>query len=507
MPPKRTRKPRSSPPKPKGKRAPASKPKRAARKPKGFSAVRLGSRIGNVFSPGLGRVGAEAGRLFRKVTGFGDYKVNSNTLVGSDPLPSFKNLRNGTRVIHREYLNDVITSSTSGGFSIQTVPIQPALLSSFPWLSASAENYQEYKLNGCIYEFKSNSYDALASTNTASGTVVMSTDYNVLDAPFPNKFQMEQSQYTCSAKPSRNLMHPIECAKLETPASVLFTRPGPVTTGDLRLYDWGNFYIATVGMQGTSVNVGELWVTYDITLLKPKLGSTTDVQDHYVLNPAGTLPAGTAYFGSATFPPILTLDSDMGTTLSVTAPATVGLNTINWPMGYTGNVVVIYHCSRTSVSSLGLAAMYTLVPSGGVVAIPAFGLGTLTSYFTNQQNSMFYNSNGGVSFVFFLSITNGGSIQLTGGGPNATLLSADLFICALPANFNTLGLPLITSTSHHQTTSDMKLPLLSDCKRQRRHIDVDIEDCYTDLGSELPPSSPTPSVDRKSSSRKSSSRT
>lgn len=507
MPPKRTRKPRSSPPKPKGKRAPANKPKRATRKPKSFSAVRLGSRIGNIFSPSAGRVGAEAGRLFRKVTGFGDYKVNSNTLVNSDPLPSFKNLRNGTRITHREYLNDVITSPTPGGFAIQTVPIQPALLASFPWLSASAENYQEYRLNGCIYEFKSNSYDALASTNTASGTVVMSTDYNVLDAPFPNKFQMEQSQFTCSSKPSRNLMHPIECAKMETPTSVLFTRPGPVTTGDLRLYDWGNFYIATVGMQGASVNIGELWVTYDVTLLKPKLGSTTDVQDHYVLNPAGTLPGGTAYFGNATFPPILTLDSDMGTHLSITTPSTVGLNTINWPPGYTGNVVVIYQASLHSVSSLGLAGMYTLIPTGGVVGIPAFGLGTLTSFFTNQQNSMFYNSNGGVSFVYFLSITNGGSIQFTGGGPNATLLSADLFICALPSNFNTLGLPLITSTSHHQTSTSMSLTTTDSKRNSRQHVDVDIEDCYTDLGSDLPPSSPTPSVGRKLPSRKSTSRT
>jgi hypothetical protein len=396
--------------------------------------------LGNVFSPAIGRVGAEAGRLFKQVTGFGDYKVNRNTLMNSDPLPSFKNLSNGTRVIHREYLYDVITSPTIGAFKIQKVPLQPALGSSFPWLAASAENYQEYKLNGCILEFKSNSYNAVSSTNTASGTVVMSTDYNVLDAPFPNKFQMEQSQYTCSAKPSSHLMHPIECAKLETPTSVLFTRAGPVTTGDLRLYDWANFYIATVGMQGASTNIGELWITYDITLLKPKLGSTTDVQDHWVL-PIGVplQPGGPNYFGSTTVPPVLTMDSDMGTTLSASGMAG-GLDTINWPSGYTGNVCIVYCAALTSTGSLTQANAYT-VTSPSVTPIVAFGLGHPSAYFTNQINNFFYNNNGGTTLVIFASVVDGGFITISGGSSGFANTSGDLFVFALPSNFNTLGLP------------------------------------------------------------------
>lgn len=267
--------------------------KRQNRSRGGFNAVRLGRTVGGIFGKGGAAVGASAGELFRRLTGFGEYKVNSNTLSTTvDALPSFTNLSRGTRVSHREYLFDVVTSATVGGFTIQQIPIQPALLQSFPWLSSSAEQYQQWQLNGCVYEFKSNSYDALASTNTASGTVIMSTNYNVLEPSFPNKFTMEQTQYTCSGKPSRDLLHPIECAKIETPTNVLYTRPGPVSIGDLRLYDHGNFYIATVGMQGASTNIGELWVTYDLTLLKPKLGSTVDVYDHWVLPPADTLPGG-----------------------------------------------------------------------------------------------------------------------------------------------------------------------------------------------------------------------
>lgn len=410
--------------------------KRAA--PKKFNSVRMGQRIGGLFGKQGGRIGAEAGRLFRQVTGVGDYKVEKNTLLTSmDRLPAFRNMSSGTRIQHREFLFDVITSADIGQFKIQQVPIQPAILTGFPWLSASAENYQEYQLNGVIYEFKSNSYDALASTNTASGTVVMATNYNVLDPAFTNKFQMEQTQFTCSAKPSVNLMHPIECAKIETPSSVLYTRSGPTSSGDLRLYDWANFHIATVGMQGASVNIGELWVTYDVTLLKPKLSSAVDIYDHWLLPASHMAASGPAYFGQTTNPPVITEDSDMGTTLSASpGGGGVGLDTITWPAGYTGKVALVYRAYLNSTASATLADPYTFTALGGVTGLPAFG-GSSTGFESNEGFTMVYNANGGTTLVVFLSITNGGSLSLNGGTSSGPLFSGDLFLIALPSNFLT----------------------------------------------------------------------
>jgi hypothetical protein len=40
---------------------------------------------------------------------------------------------------------------------------------------------------------------------------------------------------------------------------------------DLRFNTLGTFQIATVGFQAAKVNIGELWVTYQVTFLKPKL--------------------------------------------------------------------------------------------------------------------------------------------------------------------------------------------------------------------------------------------
>jgi len=433
----RARKPRGKK-KPQPKRTPRSKPSRAGPKP--FSSVRMGQRVGNLFGPKVGMVGAEAGRLFRQLTGFGDYKVNGNSLLtGVDRLPTFKNPHSGTRITHREYLFDVVTSSVAGAFKIEQVSIQPALISAFPWLSASAENYQEYKLNGAVYEFKSNSYNALASTNTASGTVVMSTNYNVLDPPFGNKFLMEQSQFTCSAKPSVDLLHPIECAKIETPTSILFTRGGPVSSGDLRLYDWANFFIATVGMQGASTNIGELWVTYDITLLKPKLNSTSDVMDHYSLTAGVFVPAGPAYFGTVLLPPRLTSESDMGTRLL--SNGGTGLDTIVWPTGYTGKCMVIYLASLISSVSASLATRYSLVYSGGCTEIKAFSTGVGTN--EGGSSPMVYNGNGGTTLVALVNLVNGGALRFVGGTTAGSLSSGDLIINALPTTFN-LGALLST---------------------------------------------------------------
>jgi len=323
----------------------AKKVKKAVKKEvKKFSAPRFGQRVGNLFGKKAGLVGAEAGRLFRELTGFGDYKVRTNSIVTGvayDSLPRFSPMKDGTRLRHREYLGDVITSGNPGEFDITTYPIQPGVRATFPWLSQLAENFDEYTIHGMVFEFKSNSYDALASTNTASGTVIMTTQYNVLNPPFLNKVGMEQYEFTCSDKPSKSFLHPVECARIETPTSVLTTRTATPSTGDLRLFDWGNFNIATVGMQGTSVNVGELWVTYDITLYKPKLSPEVNNFDNYVIDyksagvqdyPLGTL--STNYHrstNSTSFTSIERLNDSFGNG-----------NFIRFAPGFSGNVLLIY---------------------------------------------------------------------------------------------------------------------------------------------------------------------
>lgn len=222
-------------------------------------------------------VGEKLGRGIKSVFGHGDYvlpnfNVQSNTLINpGDTPPQFGTSTNDriTRVRHREYIADVFSST---GFSINGYYINPGLGSTFPWLSSVAGNYECYRIMGMLFEFKSMSSDALNSTNTALGSVIMATQYNAADASFVSKQQMENYEFAQSCKPSQCMLHYIECNKTMNPLSELYVRTGTVPSGQTQqVYDLGEFFVATTGMQAANVNLGELWVTYDIELFKPKL--------------------------------------------------------------------------------------------------------------------------------------------------------------------------------------------------------------------------------------------
>lgn len=426
---------------PKAMKRVAKQMKRGAKK--GFNSVNFGGDVGSLFGPVGRKLGMHAGRMFRAITGIGDYKIGKNSVLKTDSLPQFLNGRRGTIIAHREYLGDVITSPTAALFKITTFPIQPALLGTFPWLANIAENYDEYTIEGMVFEFKSNSSNALNSINTALGTVIMTTQYNVLAPPFTNKLQMEQYEFTCTAKPSVSFLHPIECARIETPTSVLSTRNGSAP-GDLRLYDWGNFNIATVGQQGTSVNIGELWVTYDIKLMKPKQGAIVDVQDHYkTLDPAllGTIrQGGPSYFGIVGSEPTLSTTSDLGTFLSASPLNGTNLDTINFPSTYYGNVSITICWYVIPVVTLGsvpnLPVTYTYNVAGGLATplnIVSVGYNNLLG---PTGTTMVENTQNGASLVLYLNIAGGGSVTLHGGTTTPTLQGLDIFVVALPTPIN-----------------------------------------------------------------------
>ena len=224
----------------------------------------------------LGKGLAIAGRTAAKIFGLGDYEVKKNVLMSGN-LPEVYNMPKGggTIIRYQEYLGDIITSSTPGDFKIDAYNIQPGLPASFPWLSQIAANYEQYSLEGIVYQFKSTSANALNSVNTALGSVMLATNYDVSDPPFVSKSEMLNYEYSSSCKPSESVLHMIECDPKQSVLTELYTRTGELPSGkDLKFYDLGKFQIATVGFQGTSVNIGELHVTYQVRLLKPKLFST-----------------------------------------------------------------------------------------------------------------------------------------------------------------------------------------------------------------------------------------
>jgi len=193
---------------------------------------------------------------------------------GTDP-PKMSMGRNGVVVEHREYIQD-ITSSVP--FIPENFPLNPGLQQTFPWLSQIADNFEEWVPEGILFEYKTTSSNTVVNTtnsNPGLGTVIIATQYNSLNNQFGNKQQMENYQDAVSVDPSRSVIHPIECAKPQTPVQPMYVRTGNLdqTKGpnDLRFYDLGVTTVATVGQQTNNFVIGELWITYRIRFLKPRL--------------------------------------------------------------------------------------------------------------------------------------------------------------------------------------------------------------------------------------------
>lgn len=274
-------------------------------------ATSVGSRLaGTAYDLAANGLSALKGKIMGLI-GSGDYEVGtlprSNVLTNDAQIPKFVASREAITITHREYLGDLISSPTvtngRGEFKIQAFPLNPGLPSSFPWLADIAPNFQQYRWNGIVYEYRSMSADALNSTNTALGNVTFSTDYDSSEAAFTNKQQMENTEYAVSCKPSVNMMHGIECARTQTTVSELYIRTGdPPANYDKRLYDLGVTYIATQGCQAANVNLGEIWVSYSVTFFKAvqQPRGVTNLCARYRLVPANATAAAPLMLTGAT---------------------------------------------------------------------------------------------------------------------------------------------------------------------------------------------------------------
>ncbi len=210
-----------------------------------------------------------------KIFGMGAYHIRANSLA--DPFhkassggPPVFSTAPRVRIRHREFLEDV-TSSVS--FSSTKWKLNPGDPSTFPWLSGIAPHFTQYKIHGLVFEYCSRSATAVASTNTALGSVILTTQYDPRAPDFANKTEMEAYEYTCATDPSKDVIHFVECAPARNVFEMMYIRSGDLPTGaDVMFYDKGFLQLATVGMQAAST-IGELWVSYDIELFKPALPS------------------------------------------------------------------------------------------------------------------------------------------------------------------------------------------------------------------------------------------
>lgn len=202
-------------------------------------------------------------------TGYGDYTIRSNSLINQSGSgdPILETRGRTIRIAYREYLGEVTTGSVVGAFNAVSYAINPGNVLTFPWLAPIAQQYDQYKPLGIIFEFKSTASDN--TSNTALGSVIMATEYDVHDTVFQTKQEMLNAAYSAESRASDNLLHGIECDPKELQRNVFYVRRSDANVTEVRDYDMGRFTIATQG-GGLAANqsIGSLYVHYEFELLK-----------------------------------------------------------------------------------------------------------------------------------------------------------------------------------------------------------------------------------------------
>jgi hypothetical protein len=295
-----------------------------------------------------------------KIFGSGAYKMSNNKWDTSSQVPVMHSDNESVTIRHREYIGDFTgTSAFTESFNLD---INPGLAATFPYLSAIAGQFQEYRFKGLVFEYKTQS-GMLTGSNTALGDVMMVAQYRA-DAPLPtNKQQVLNEMWSVSVVPSQSGFLPIECAPKENPLRIQYVRSNVLSANqDQKLYDLANFSAYTVG---TPTNfLGELWCTYEVELFKPVMsvgapGPFSGAAAHFSF----TTPTTAAGFANP-----VTLYDDIGLT-------------------FTGNIVTfscevgqlyefIYIAAGTTVSFGSNPSAY--LGTATVTSVVATGNGTAT---------------------------------------------------------------------------------------------------------------------------------
>jgi hypothetical protein len=205
-----------------------------------------------------------AGRVRRNNPSVGDGK---RMLTSQRVTTSFSGRAPASRIEEQdEYLADI---SGSVGFVTAAYPVNPGQVTTFPWLSNIAKNFEKYSIVALEFYYRRTVSEF--ATNGQAGKVMMSFDVDAADAPPVNKQQVEDTFPHSDGMPCENISLVIPAKLLNSELKTHFVRPGglPGAT-DVRMYDVGNFFISTIGCTNTTV-IGELRVRYRIKLDTPLL--------------------------------------------------------------------------------------------------------------------------------------------------------------------------------------------------------------------------------------------
>jgi hypothetical protein len=354
-------------------------------------------------------------------------------------------------ITHREYLTDIYAPGTAGSgvataFSSQSFALNPALQSSFTFLSQVAQNFDEYQFHQLLFHYRSTTTDIGNSTTGQCGTIIMACNYNAAAPAFVDKQSMMEYAHAVSCKVTESLSFGVECdpAKSAAGATSLYTRSNPVVTGqDLKTYDIGLFQVAVANCPAAynGLPIGELWVEYKCSFRKPKLfasrGLDCDADEFYISSSLGATMSGANWWGAVADDQFALKgqQNNIGCVVVSTAPGA----SLTFPANYTGNVRVTVVLTGTTIS-----AMSPWLPAAGsniVLVKDVYYTGTVP-----QNELRAFNGTYAISVQDFWvgASFNGVNNTLTmAGATAATITKAWISV----NQYNTLSDQAMTTTS------------------------------------------------------------
>lgn len=257
-----------------------------------------GSLAGGMY--GFPKTGRRVGAAVSKYLGYGDYNQVDNSIVNSSVSAPFSDYpskltastaKNAVVFEHTEFIQNIVAQNGVQGtllspFQNNPLPINPGLVSTFPFLAGIAKNFVLYEFEQLVYEYRPLASENSSASSGSSGKVVMCVNYDPSAEPFGASLQMENYDFSVSGRPFDKLVMGVECDRNQRFGDQLYVRTAP-SLKDKVLTDLGMVQVATEGLPipygnnfpSPPITIGELWVTYRVRLMRTQIPTGLGVFD------------------------------------------------------------------------------------------------------------------------------------------------------------------------------------------------------------------------------------
>jgi len=177
----------------------------------------------------------------------------------------------------------IATVNGSVAFAISTFHVNPGNITTFPWLSTVAAQYEHYRFRALRFKF------VTRAPSSATGSVILSPQYRVNEGTPSTETQVSNTQDAVEGVVWNDLDCPMDVKSMFELGARKMIRSSPAFGGDPNLYDAANFFIAVLGQADTTA-IGKLWVEYSVELFVPQtaLSGATFSEDTLALHRAAT---------------------------------------------------------------------------------------------------------------------------------------------------------------------------------------------------------------------------